>query len=713
MSGQRSIAREGLVVVIVLLLFELVFVVWIAISLSNLQSLLQKERHRVAIISTSAKIAAMTQKLGFVFVRKRSNLLPASSKKEDDFETLVLQMLGQLNQLKVLAGDDPKALALFAEHERVRLGAIKVYQEDVAIANERQKDRRLKARPLLLTLDRGIAKRYQLLVSDYKASTEIVPDILRTQLNAVKYAILGGVIGNLVLFVLLAFALARRVASGANELSSNFERYKNGQVLLDLRSQVKELSLLDLHFRQMTDAVDSAAQNEATLVADASDLIFTIDAQGKLSRPNAASQSMLGCAPETLAEKSWMVLIPPVEQSKVRRFFAGLEDSKQSSAIDVNMVRQGGSLLGCRLSCFFATKEQITYCFVSDISSIKTAREELLGRQNNLRALMLNLPVGLLLTDDEGHLLMVNGRMEQLMQTASGSKTQTIDDVFDGGGLYPAGLLERALTLSPLRCSIRLARGERLACELTARKLQQTDRVLIIVEDIRDKVKLENLRRDFVLLLRKNLGTPIVRVQELLATLKASDSKDQARIDRASLNARRLLGLIEELLQIEELSKGKLVSALRPVNVVDVARAATDAISDYAQSQSIALVAEVSDLAVMADFERSLQVVINLLSNAIKFSPKGSTVTLQISGIGEQVEFCVVDQGRGVLPDMREQIFAPYRQGTVADSSRGIGLGLSICRTIVELHGGTIGVRDAAQGGSVFWFRLPIVRQSP
>jgi PAS domain S-box-containing protein len=713
MSGQRSIAREGLVVVIVLLLFELIFVGWIAISLSNLQALLQKERHRVAIISTSAKIAAMTQKLGFVFVRNRSNILPTSSKKDDEFETLILRLLSQLNQLKMLAGDDPKALAIFAEHERVRLGAIKVYQEDVAIASERQKDRRIKSRPLLLNLDRGIAKRYQTLVSEYKASTEIVPDRLRAQLNAVKYAILGGVIGNLLLFVLLAFALTRRVARGANELSTNFERYKNGQVLLDLRSQVEELSLLDLHFRQMTDAIDRAAQNEATLVADASDLIFTINAQGKLSRPNAASQALLGYAPESLRDKSWMVLIPPVEQVKVRRFFAGLEEAEQSSAIDVNMVRQDGALLGCRLSCFFAAKEQITYCFVSDISSIKTAREELLHRQNNLRALMLNLPVGLLLTDDDGHLLMVNGRMEQLMHGAIGSKTQTIDDIFDGGGLYPAGLLERAIASSPLRCSIRLARGERLACELTARKLQQTDRVLIIVEDIRDKIKLENLRRDFVLLLRKNLGTPIVRVQELLATLKASDNKEQARIDRASLNARRLLGLIEELLQIEELSKGKLVSALRPVNVVDIARAATDALSDYAQSQSIALVADVPDLTVMADFERTLQVVINLLSNAIKFSPKGSTVGLQISGSGEQVEFCVVDQGRGVSPDMREHIFAPYRQAKVTDSSRGIGLGLSICRTIVELHGGTIGVKDADQGGSIFWFRLPVARPSP
>lgn len=713
MSGQRSIAREGLAVVIVLLLFELVFVVWIASRLSNLQTLLQKERHRVAIISTSAKIAATTQKLGFIFVRQRSGVLPTSNKKEDEFETVVEQILDQMSQLKRLAGDDPKALAILAEHERVRLGAIKVYQEDRAFANLRMHDNSIKAKPLLLTLDRGIAKRYRLLVSDYKASNEIAPELLDFELNQVKYAILAGVVGNLLVFVLLVFALTRRVARTANALSANFECYQNGQPLKTLSTSVGELNLLDLHFRQMTDAIDKSAANEAMLVADASALIFTISAQGKLSHPNAASQFLLGYAPDSLTDKSWTTLIPPAEQGQVRRFFAELSETSPSSAMDVNIICSDGSLLGCRLSCYFAAREQITYCFVSDISSIKAAREELIERQNNVRSLMLNLPIALLLTDDAGRLLIVNSRMEQMLPTLTSGKTQTIEDVFDGGGLHTTGLLERALASSPLRCGLRLSRGERLPCELTARRLKQSDRVLIVVEDVRDKINLENLRRDFVLLLRKHLGAPIVKVQQLLASINVGEDKARARIERASLNARRLLGLIEELLQIEELSRGNLVTNLKPVSVLDIARAATDAISDYACSQGIALEQEVEPLKTTADFERILQVVINLLSNAIKFSPKGSCVYLKICRCGDNIQFSVTDQGRGVPEALRQQIFTPYRQTQASDSSRGTGLGLSICRSIVELHGGTIGVNDGAQGGSVFWFNLPAARQVP
>jgi len=106
-----------------------------------------------------------------------------------------------------------------------------------------------------------------------------------------------------------------------------------------------------------------------------------------------------------------------------------------------------------------------------------------------------------------------------------------------------------------------------------------------------------------------------------------------------------------------------------------------------------------------------VQVLVNLLSNAVKFSPAGSTVTVRVVPGPSMAEFQVEDRGRGVPPALRDAIFERYRQveGSDSRSKGGVGLGLAICKSIVEQHGGAIGVRDAAEPGSLFWFRIPLV----
>jgi CheY-like chemotaxis protein len=107
---------------------------------------------------------------------------------------------------------------------------------------------------------------------------------------------------------------------------------------------------------------------------------------------------------------------------------------------------------------------------------------------------------------------------------------------------------------------------------------------------------------------------------------------------------------------------------------------------------------------------------VNLVSNAVKFSPVGGTVTIRVVRGPAMAEFQVEDQGRGVPAALREAIFERYRQVEASDSRSkgGAGLGLAICKSIVEQHGGAIGVRDAEGGGtgSTFWFQVPLAARS-
>jgi len=106
-------------------------------------------------------------------------------------------------------------------------------------------------------------------------------------------------------------------------------------------------------------------------------------------------------------------------------------------------------------------------------------------------------------------------------------------------------------------------------------------------------------------------------------------------------------------------------------------------------------------------------VLTNLLSNAIKFSPDESIISVTTKQIGDQALFEVKDQGRGLPEGQKDRVFERYHQvdGTADAEKKGSGLGLTICKALVEAHGGTIGATNNENSGSTFWFRIPIQNQ--
>jgi signal transduction histidine kinase len=166
--------------------------------------------------------------------------------------------------------------------------------------------------------------------------------------------------------------------------------------------------------------------------------------------------------------------------------------------------------------------------------------------------------------------------------------------------------------------------------------------------------------------------------------------------------------LIEDLLDTVQLDSGKFTLDLADVDVAVVFRQAEETFQPLAQKRKIGLtcVSPGDGTCVWADSFRVSQLLGNLLGNAIKFTPEGGAVTFRATRNGREVEFAVSDNGPGVPPDQIDRLFDQFWQARKSDK-RGVGLGLTIAKGIVDAHGGRIWCHSVPGQGSTFSFTLP------
>ncbi|WP_437565364.1 ATP-binding protein [Sorangium sp. So ce542] len=202
-------------------------------------------------------------------------------------------------------------------------------------------------------------------------------------------------------------------------------------------------------------------------------------------------------------------------------------------------------------------------------------------------------------------------------------------------------------------------------------------------------------------------------------TSHPADAQDVARgllaIERS---ARAQSRLVEDLLDLARMASGKLRLSLQDVDLAQIAEAAVEVVRPAAEARRIRLEAALAAGPGRArvDPERIQQVLWNLLSNAVKFTPPGGQVRLSMRRDGGEVRIEVADTGRGIRPELLPHVFERFRQDDAATQRRhgGLGLGLAICRQLVELHGGTLSADSPGEGrGAVFTVALPLADGVP
>ena len=223
------------------------------------------------------------------------------------------------------------------------------------------------------------------------------------------------------------------------------------------------------------------------------------------------------------------------------------------------------------------------------------------------------------------------------------------------------------------------------------------------------------IKDEFLATLSHELRTPLTAIvgwAYLLRGGKLSPEETARAVETIIRNAAAQNQTINELLDVSRIITGKVQLDLRPLDLVTPVRSAVRTITPAADAKDIAL--EIFEDAggsfMMGDPERLQQAFWNLFSNAIKFTPKGGRVGISVESVGSNVQVVVTDSGSGIAPAFLPHIFDRFTQDDASSTrkSRGLGLGLSIVRHLIELHGGSVTAESPGLGqGATFTARFP------
>ncbi|MBE9008774.1 PAS domain-containing protein [Pseudanabaenaceae cyanobacterium LEGE 13415] len=255
--------------------------------------------------------------------------------------------------------------------------------------------------------------------------------------------------------------------------------------------------------------------------------------------------------------------------------------------------------------------------------------------------------------------------------------------------------------------------------DISDRKAAEAEREQLLLREQTAREEAEKANRikdEFLAVLSHELRTPLNPILgwiRLLQTGRLDPARMQQALSTIERNAQLQTQLIDDLLDVSRILRGKLKLNAAPVNLVTVIESAIETVRLAAEAKSIQIETTFQPVGtVMGDAGRLQQIVWNLLTNAVKFTPNQGQVTVRLSEIDRDAQIQVIDTGKGISAAFLPQVFERFQQ---ADSSTtrqfgGLGLGLAIARQLVELHGGTITADSLGEGqGATFTVRLPLI----
>jgi len=294
--------------------------------------------------------------------------------------------------------------------------------------------------------------------------------------------------------------------------------------------------------------------------------------------------------------------------------------------------------------------------------------------------------------------------------------------------------LDISLTISPVRDPKgRIIGAAKVAHDITARRraersLQERELQLsklvaereLFLQSERaarsEAERLSHVKDEFLATLSHELRTPLNAIQgwaSLLREGKVKPEDHEHGLEAIERNVRIQMQLVNDLLDMSRIISGKVHLEVQPIHLHEIVNNAIEAVHQSADAKNIRIRKMLDSRIglVRGDPNRLQQVLWNLLSNAIKFTPKGGRVQVVLERVNSHAEICIEDDGIGIRDDLLPHVFDRFRQGESGTTRHfgGLGLGLSIVKSLVELHGGSVRVRSPGENqGSTFIVSLPI-----
>ncbi len=460
----------------------------------------------------------------------------------------------------------------------------------------------------------------------------------------------------------------------------------------------------------------------------APEAIVVLDPEDRVVRANGEFTRLFGYSrEEAVGRPINELIVPPELKAEGLRLTAEVARGGRVAVETVRQRKDGTpvhvSILGVPIR--LGGGQVGVYGIYRDITARHRMEEALRASEAFARAVMDHMLEGLVIVDDTSSIVSLNREAERMFgyrrEELIGRHVGLLlpDDAQPEAEAFLRAARQRAMGRIT-EWAARRKNGQVFRVELALFAFESGGRRFFAgnLRDLSGREEVERLKAEFVATVSHELRTPLTAIRGALGLLAGglvgplSDEARQA-VHVAERNARRLMTLINDILDLERLEQGRVEMQFGEVRLADVLQRAADTIGPVAADQGIALEVPSTSVRAWADGDRLTQVVVNLLSNAVKFSPPTSVVTVGVVESPDWVEVRVTDRGRGVPPAFRDVIFERFRQVSTSDAREkgGSGLGLAIAKSIVERHGGLIGVDSEEGRGSTFWFRVPPARR--
>ena len=372
--------------------------------------------------------------------------------------------------------------------------------------------------------------------------------------------------------------------------------------------------------------------------------------------------------------------------------------------------------------------------------ALRVTQQGLEHQAQELNAIIDNLGDGLLVVDVQGRITRANPALRDMFRlNGTALRGQPIETIFEQS---ITDLIRQNQTTPNVNLSVEVALlGNRVGQALVTAIAPDANTVspgsvghssgaVVLIRDITTEKEIDQMKTDFLSTVSHELRTPLTSVlgfakliqKKFEDTILPAVTANTKKTDRAVRQVRenlgiivsegeRLTSLINDVLDISKIEAGKIDWNMQPIAVVEIIDRAIAATSVLVQNSGLEMICEIeSDLPeVICDRDRLIQVMINLLSNAIKFTDRGS-VTCRAYRQEAELIISVIDTGVGLSEGDLDKVFDKFTQvgSLMTDKPKGTGLGLPICKQIIEHHGGRIWADSKPNQGSTFSFAMPL-----
>ncbi len=348
--------------------------------------------------------------------------------------------------------------------------------------------------------------------------------------------------------------------------------------------------------------------------------------------------------------------------------------------------------------------------------------EKIFSQKKDTDAVIRSIAEGLVVVNSQGQVIMMNPAAEKLLGTSRKDKV--------GKSILDSPKEDQLISFVKSKPDQEDREIELKSSQDESKKVLRASSAVIenengqpvgmvsVLSDITKQKELDRLKANFVSSVSHELRTPLIAIEKsisliLTKTAGAITSEQEQFLTIADRNLKRLSRLINNLLDLSKLEAGKMQLKLGTVSLDVVITESVDGLANWAQSKSVSLVRQVDDglPQVNIDSDRIVQVLTNLIGNAVKFTPERGTITVAARRTGDkEITVSVLDTGIGIPPESVNKVFDKFYQvgERVASDIHGTGIGLSISREIVELHGGKIWVESEKGQGTKFSFTVPV-----